>query len=99
MGKRVVSISGELFTAWITKGWQCGGPDTVVRCIEGLPAGAKYEGADLVESWHSGSEEPLRFTVDLIYSHPDWPEDDAMPYQQVEYSMAYLGEGNDESSV
>ena len=75
MGKRIVSISGELFTEMITEGWQAGGTGEVVRCIEGLPEGAKYLGIDAIDDVvYQRDAEPRLFIVRLLYEHPDWPD-------------------------
>ena len=89
MGRRIVRISGELFTEMITEGWQCGGHSEVVRCIKGLPAGAKYVGAGMLYEIGDRMAEPRHFAVKLFYDHPDWPDDFEVINVEFETSFEY----------
>ena len=91
MGKRIVSISGELFTEMITEGFQAGDEVESVRCIEGLPEGAKFLGIDAIDDVvYRRDTEPRLFTVRLLYEHPDWPDcGPPYPMQQVTFQRGW----------
>ena len=59
MGRRIVKMSSDLLTQMLTQDWEIGRGE-IIRCIKGLPEGARLEEADV---------------VDLVFSHPDWPDD------------------------
>lgn len=93
MGHRIISISGELFTEMATEGWQAGGPTGIVRCIEGLPEGARFVASSAERRW--APVEPGLFVVHLLYYHPDWPDvppGEPYPRQPVTFERVEIDE-------
>lgn len=81
MGYRIVSVTSELFSVFLTKGcrwpWKDG---TKLTVVQGIPADAKFDG---------GSYDFERDVLLLRYSHPSWGEvkpGENIPFFEVEHS-------------
>ena len=86
MGYRMVKMTTELFEEFFTEGWTCPSEDnTRIRCIKGLPAGAKLEAVSMDLWFDSGA-------VALKFSHPSWDNQptDAIPVISVTYSRELI---------
>lgn len=76
-------MSCELFEQMFTDGYTLPAEGKIVRCIKGLPPGAKLEAMSMQVFFNTGD-------IALRFSHPDWPDTlpgEAIPIIPVEYAM------------
>jgi hypothetical protein len=84
VGYRIVRMSKELFAEFFTEGWTVPNRDGErVRCVKGLPEGAKLEAVSNELYLDTGD-------IALKFSHPSWPDQltgHAIPLLDVQYNV------------
>lgn len=90
MGYRIVQMSRGLFTEMMTEGWSMPRrADERIRCVKGLPEGAKLEAVSMDYYFDSGH-------IALKFSHPSWADEPAgavIPCFDVQYSVDTIEPG------